>query len=387
MSIFGADFLATQQAVVDRLFPIYKEIKSGQHFDELASALKSLGRQQDVIAVAYQLNRILPSDKHKYILAHELSNGTRKQKQTACKILMDIRNTGELGSKFRFDVFMALYKLSTASELESLFSMYGTEFEHSYEFQALKINIPNADLYQVFKQTPKCCNIDPICKSKSVQEHVIFYIKFASTMSAYRNFLPAIQIFEAIFRQGAHVHWQTAINICQPQSQQCLELPEIYDYMIRSYLSDNPLTGPEKYRICSGCDSSIVQFLQCSKCKLVAYCNSKCQLNHWKEHKKICGMPKRNRFVRIDDPKKCVTCLLEKSPLKCPCNKARYCNKDCQEKDWAKHRSICPHRRRCSACKKSNPRSQCPCKKAFYCNKDCQRNDWQNHQTACLFEH
>lgn len=380
MSVSGDDFLALQQAVVDQLLPVYKEINSLEKFEKLATALKSLKRQQDVINVAFQLNRVFPNNVNKFILAKELSHGTDKQKLVALKILYDIQFAEKRGSKFNFNVFMVIFRLTESNKLRELFKMYGDDYIDSYDFQALKLNIPNINAYYIFKETPRCCNVHPICSSKSVKEHVSYYIKFSVVMSTYRYFLFGITVLESIFRQNALVHWIGPINLPQGSFK---SVPELYDYLISNHLSDNPLVGPEKYRICVGCSNTITEFLQCSKCKLVAYCNRECQLKNWEEHKGLCTSPKRTKFVRIDDPKKCTFCLLEKAPLKCPCNKARYCDKICQEQDWSNHRSKC-NRKKCSACKKRCPKSMCSCcKKAYYCNKDCQCNDWQHHSTVC----
>ena len=45
-------------------------------------------------------------------------------------------------------------------------------------------------------------------------------------------------------------------------------------------------------QICNGCGSSSIDdsiIFQCSGCKTVKYCNSKCQKGHWKEHKVLCN--------------------------------------------------------------------------------------------------
>ena len=51
----------------------------------------------------------------------------------------------------------------------------------------------------------------------------------------------------------------------------------------------------------------------CMSCKLVKYCNAKCQKKHWPKHKKTCK-----------------SCMLVK-----------YCNAECQKKHWPKHKKDC----------------------------------------------
>ena len=91
----------------------------------------------------------------------------------------------------------------------------------------------------------------------------------------------------------------------------------------------------------------------------------------------------------------CDHCHSQSSYLKkCTrCDKAAYCNQDCQRSHWKEHRLICqpasrmapkPAFDKCSACEKANKRlKKCLCHLAAYCSIECQRNDWPHHSATC----
>jgi hypothetical protein len=86
----------------------------------------------------------------------------------------------------------------------------------------------------------------------------------------------------------------------------------------------------------------------------------------------------------------CLVCKKENSNNVCViCKRAVYCGKDCQRKDWKRHKIVeCvppttpfDSTGPCFVCKKENSKSICSiCKRAVYCGKDCQRKDWKRHK-------
>ena len=71
------------------------------------------------------------------------------------------------------------------------------------------------------------------------------------------------------------------------------------------------------------------------------------------------------------------------------CRKVMYCNRECQRKDWKKHKEVCDAEqselKKCDGCEKEFYTLQsCPCRKVAYCSKECQRMDWHRHKTDCM---
>jgi len=77
-----------------------------------------------------------------------------------------------------------------------------------------------------------------------------------------------------------------------------------------------------------------LSFLRCSICKTARYCNSECQHRDWKRHKREC-----ESFLRLSS--RCLVCQ-RRCALKCSkCNIARYCSSECQHRDWNRHKDEC----------------------------------------------
>ena len=50
------------------------------------------------------------------------------------------------------------------------------------------------------------------------------------------------------------------------------------------------VTTRDKFKVCENCRVEISERIRvCSGCKRVAYCNSTCQMDHWKTHKQACS--------------------------------------------------------------------------------------------------
>lgn len=90
--------------------------------------------------------------------------------------------------------------------------------------------------------------------------------------------------------------------------------------------------GVSSKRICRVCEKigTVLEILQCVRCKRAYYCGVECQAKDFPSHKETC--------IRA-----CFTC--EKIPddiMVCTaCNDAVYCNAECQLVDWSRHKSEC----------------------------------------------
>ncbi|KAL5005218.1 hypothetical protein ScPMuIL_018674 [Solemya velum] len=91
-------------------------------------------------------------------------------------------------------------------------------------------------------------------------------------------------------------------------------------------------------KFCGGGDS----LKQCGGCGRVSYCSVHCQKTDWKSHKPECK--KSTAKARVDPVvrERCEFCSSEGHLKKCgSCLSVFYCNKDCQELDWVKHKPRC----------------------------------------------
>jgi len=55
------------------------------------------------------------------------------------------------------------------------------------------------------------------------------------------------------------------------------------------------------FRLCHNCGKEGTNLCKCSKCKIAYYCERKCQINHWNEHKNTCNLTTKSHSMLIDD--------------------------------------------------------------------------------------
>ena len=97
--------------------------------------------------------------------------------------------------------------------------------------------------------------------------------------------------------------------------------------------------------------------------------------------------------------------VLALSSTKCSCGETNYCNSGCQRKDWPKHEASCqsPERKMdagidhqssststsslnfCASCGSTSTvlRACTKCRSVKYCGRECQSKDWKRHKLVC----
>ena len=197
---------------------------------------------------------------------------------------------------------------------------------------------------------------------------------------------------------------------------QGMEGDRIIDQIVGSNSSEqNIMKGSQ----CQNCGNIRSDLINCAACGDARYCDENCQKKHWEVHKNKCkssGGDERDSSKQqllksrlSSDCDCCDFCDMKSTTLKkCgACRKMQYCSKDCQTKDWKKHKLVCATMKninsqdrvgggafsthqtdvvsKCSGCgKESNTLRQCPCHTAAYCNTKCQRMDWTRHKANCI---
>ena len=173
--------------------------------------------------------------------------------------------------------------------------------------------------------------------------------------------------------------------------------------------ASSDLVGPADK--CSYCSTPSDQLRKCSRCQSVQYCNQECQKKHWKEHKKYCGSPDKQRgelhsrscydieakaqaTTIASRSAKCCYCFQPSETfISCAkCNMVQYCNKHCQLKHWKEHRNVCNGSTlakkeflSCSYCSNvsTHLRRCTECHAVQYCGKECQKRHWIVHKLHC----
>ncbi len=85
--------------------------------------------------------------------------------------------------------------------------------------------------------------------------------------------------------------------------------------------------------------------------------------------------------------RRCTTCgqTGDNTLLQCECRRAWYCTKECQHRDWVRHRPRCLNCTYCAKVLKDAAMKLCSrCKTARYCNQQCSTADWLQHKTECV---
>ncbi len=194
---------------------------------------------------------------------------------------------------------------------------------------------------------------------------------------------------------------------------------------------------------CEYCNKYYPVTKKCCNCKKVQYCSKDCQTKHWPMHSKDCKVAARSKPAGesdqaikvntktlttseatisskpIDEVKaKCSFCNSSSDTLKkCKqCGVAQYCNTECQQNHWRKHKSDCKAMSKagslpaqsqhhssttsddlvpgkpggqglescayCGSCS-AKLKSCMRCGKTKYCGKECQRKHWIDHKYNC----
>lgn len=87
-------------------------------------------------------------------------------------------------------------------------------------------------------------------------------------------------------------------------------------------------------------------FLVCGYCHLVSYCSQACSDAYWPKHDEECGKPRpaRTKLINILAPDCCESCLCAGATLRCSkCKLVRYCDAKCQKTHWKQHKEKCNH--------------------------------------------
>ncbi len=99
---------------------------------------------------------------------------------------------------------------------------------------------------------------------------------------------------------------------------------------------------------CSSCHKQSTSLKACKGCQRAQYCNKDCQTKHWREHKKTClqykGTVSSSATSKPQDatPTHCSSCSkISPSLKKCRCHLVQYCSVECQRNDWPRHRDEC----------------------------------------------
>ena len=163
---------------------------------------------------------------------------------------------------------------------------------------------------------------------------------------------------------------------------------------------------------CASCGKKSSALKHCAWCMNISYCSKNCQQTDWSRHKTVCQSSVPHNKPETPTPvaetrdqavvsHECTACgKASESLMHCVrCRKASYCDRNCQQADWPRHKSICEDhedkseglkppvviRDACASCgEKSDALKKCTgCSRVSYCNRNCQQADWPRHKSIC----
>jgi hypothetical protein len=126
---------------------------------------------------------------------------------------------------------------------------------------------------------------------------------------------------------------------------------------------------------CTKCRNFMPSFKWCSRCK-VPYCTKECRDADWKDHCKICVEKASLKKLSLNsdtvkekvDSLFCSVCGADDSLMLCSkCKVQRYCNTECQKKDWRSHKHHC--QKALVGCAPMSSEGEHRCQKAVGCGK------------------
>ena len=150
---------------------------------------------------------------------------------------------------------------------------------------------------------------------------------------------------------------------------------------------------------CASCGKTSDALKHCKRCMNISYCSKSCQEADWPRHKTTCDSqspqnkpePSKPDDETTDQRHKCSSCGKASESLKqcVRCRKVSYCDRNCQQNDWPRHKSTCGDtiaiRDRCAFCgTTSHKLKKCTgCRRVFYCDRNCQAAHRSTHKAAC----
>ena len=163
---------------------------------------------------------------------------------------------------------------------------------------------------------------------------------------------------------------------------------------------------------CASCGKKSSALKHCARCMNISYCSKSCQQTDWSRHKTVCQSSVPHNKPETPTPvaetrdqavvsHECTACgKASESLMHCVrCRKASYCDRNCQQADWPRHKSICEDhedkseglkppvviRDACASCgEKSDALKKCTgCNRVSYCDRNCQKAHRSAHKAAC----
>lgn len=176
---------------------------------------------------------------------------------------------------------------------------------------------------------------DSLASAGRKEEALEWYIKGGSDetrLTAYQPAIAACQYYAAVLcrelldKNGAALFWAK-----RAKRNGHRDAEQLYEDL-------NELM----WRACALCGGEPKD--RCNDCRRVAYCSRACQVAHWQRHKGECRRslpeitPKATEYSIFE----CSFCHKESPGSHCGhCQKAWYCDNDCQQQHWPFHRTEC----------------------------------------------